>query len=329
MRMIAALAATLFLLPATAMGAADPVSDVNVFIGTTNGGNTYPGATVPFGMAAFSPEETPLPGRSYPITAPGGYEWRSNGVRGFSLTHLSGTGCLGASGDIPIMPVTQDIDMSPSTAPWTMYSSIFSHDDEKASPGWYQVKLGNGVTVFLSATTRTGAARFVYPADKPANLLFLTSDSEVGSSAASVQVDPEKREVTGSVTSGNFCGYLAPDRRESYYTLYFVAEFDRHFTAGGAWHDGDLHKGARDAQGGTGYGTRGFPPGGTGSGAWIAFKPGTTANMRVGISYVSLANARANLEAENPAGSTLDAVREAARKAWNAKLGEIAITGGA
>ncbi len=76
MRMTAALAAALLLLPAMAMGAADPASEVNPFIGTTNGGNTYPGATMPFGMVAFSPEETPLPGRAYPIAAPGGYEWR-------------------------------------------------------------------------------------------------------------------------------------------------------------------------------------------------------------------------------------------------------------
>ena len=48
-------------------------------------------------MVAFSPEETPLPGRSYPIAAPGGYEWRVNGIKGFSLTHLSGTGCTGAT----------------------------------------------------------------------------------------------------------------------------------------------------------------------------------------------------------------------------------------
>ena len=311
----------------------EPAGEVNPFIGTTNGGNTYPGATLPFGMVAFSPEETPLPGRRYPIAAPGGYEWRSNGIRGFSLTHLSGTGCLGASGDIPIMPVTVPVEMSPSAAPFTMYSALFRHEEEAASPGWYQVKLGNGVTVGLSATPRTGYARFAFPKDKPAkdkpaNLLFLTSDSEVGSSDAAVQVDPAKREVTGSVTSGNFCGYLAPDRRESYYTLYFVAELDQPFTAGGTWHDAELHEGAREAHGGTGYGDRGFPPGGTGSGAWIGFAPGTEVNLRVGISYVSLANARANLAAESPDGTTLQSVRVAAQKAWNAKLGQISVTGG-
>ncbi len=311
--------------------AADLAGEVNPFIGTTNGGNTYPGATLPFGMVAFSPEETPLPGRNYPIAAPGGYEWRANGIRGFSLTHLSGTGCTGASGDIPIMPVTKAVELSPSADDsFAMYSSLFSHSDEEASPGWYKVALANGVTVELSATLRTGYQRFAWPKDKPANLLFRTSDSEVGSSDSSVKVDPAKREVTGSVTSGNFCGYLSPDRRESYYTLYFVAELDQPFTPGGAWQDLTLTPGAREAHGGTTYGDRGHPPGRKGSGAWIAFDPAKTpvVNMRIGISYVSLDNARTNLAAENATGTTLEQVRDAARSAWNTRLGQIAVRGG-
>src|SRR5271170_5094085 len=185
---------------ATAQAAAPPdlASEVNPFIGTTNGGNTYPGATLPFGMVAFSPEETPLPGKRYPIAAPGGYEWRVIGIKGFSLTHLSGTGCTGASGDIPIMPVTVPVTMSPSVDDsFTMYSSLFTHAHEEASPGWYKVALDNGVTAELSATLRTAFARFTFTPGKPANLLFRTSDSEVGSSDAHILVDPEKREVTG------------------------------------------------------------------------------------------------------------------------------------
>jgi predicted alpha-1,2-mannosidase len=331
MRIVLSLAA-LALVLGSAQAAPEPVSEVNPFIGTTNGGNTYPGATLPFGMVAFSPEETPLPGRSYPIAAPGGYEWRSNGIKGFSLTHLSGTGCTGASGDIPIMPVTRPVELSPSADDsFSMYSSYFTHDNETASPGFYKVGLDNGVTVELSATQRTGIARFIWSKDKEdANLLFRTSDSEVGSSDASVSVDPAKREVTGSVTSGNFCGYLSPDRRDSYYTLYFVAEFDQPFTAGGAWQDVALIKGALAAQGGTTYGDRGHPPGRKGSGAWIAFDPLKTpvVNMRVGISYVSLANARANLAAEDPKGATLESVLSTARKTWNEKLGEVTVQGG-
>jgi predicted alpha-1,2-mannosidase len=320
-------------LSATAAAAADYdyAAEVNPFIGTTNGGNTYPGATLPFGMVAFSPEETPLPGRKYPIAAPGGYEYRVIGIKGFSLTHLSGTGCVGASGDVPIMPVTIPITLSPSADnSFSMYSSAFTHAKEQAVPGWYKVTLDNGVATELTATLRTAFARFVFPAGKPANLLFRTSDSEVGSSDAHITVDPNKREVTGSVTSGNFCGYLSPDRRESYYTLYFVAKFDASFTAGGAWEDKRVREGAREASGGTTYGDRGHPPGDKGSGTWIEFDPAKTpaVNMRVGISYVSPENARANLDAESPAGSTLEVIREAARKAWNARLGQIRITGG-
>jgi predicted alpha-1,2-mannosidase len=329
MRIVLALAASVLVLGSA--HATDLTGEVNPFIGTTNGGNTYPGATLPFGMVAFSPEETPLPGRSYPIAAPGGYEYRVHGIKGFSLTHLSGTGCTGASGDIPIMPVTRDVDISPSADDsFSMYSSYFTHEHEMAVPGFYKVALDNGVTVELSATLRTGIARFTWAKDKPANLLFRASDSEVGSSDATVAVDPAKREVTGSVTSGNFCGYLSPDRRESYYTLYFVAEFDQPFAAGGAWHDMTVTKGAKTAKGGTTYGARGHPPGRKGSGAWISFDPAKTpvVTMRVGISYVSLANARANLTAEDPKGTMLEAVRDAARKTWNDKLGEIAVTGG-
>src|SRR5262249_58345276 len=111
MRFAAAIAFCLF---AAGAARADLASEVNVFIGTTNGGNTYPGATLPFGMVAFSPEEVPLPGRNYPIAAPGGYEWRDNGIKGFSLTHLSRTGCTGARGDVPIMPITEARELSPA-----------------------------------------------------------------------------------------------------------------------------------------------------------------------------------------------------------------------
>jgi len=321
--------AAFLLVPSIALG--DLAGEVNPFIGTTNGGNTFPGATLPFGMVAFSPEETPLPGRSYPIAAPGGYEWRVSGIKGFSLTHLSGTGCTGASGDVPIMPVTRDVELSPAIDDaFNMYSSWFSHERESASPGAYTVALDNGVTAELGATLRTGVARFAWKADKPANLLFRTSDSEIGSGDAQISVDAARREVTGRVTSGNFCGYLSPDRRESYYTLHFVAQFDRPFAPGGAWADATVTKGATTAHGGTTYGDRGHPPGHKGSGAWIAFDPSKTpvVTMRVGISYVSLANARANLGTEAPTGTTLEHVRDAARKAWNARLGEIAVKGG-
>lgn len=311
--------------------APDPAALVNPFIGTTNGGNEFPGATMPFGMVSFSPEETPLPGSGLVVAAPGGYEWRSNGIRGFGLAHVSGSGCAGAGGDIPIMPVTRDIETSPSGAGAGMrYAAYLDHAKESASPGAYAVTLGNGVGIDLTATMRTGVAQFRLPKDKPANLLFRTSDTEVGSTAATIHIDAAHRTVTGSVTSGNFCGYLASDRHQSYYTLHFVAMFDSNFSVGGTWTDETLHPGATDAQGGTGYGADGFPVAGKGSGGWIRFDPaqGGPVTMRFGISYVDEAGARANLEKESPASTSFEATRTAARAAWNRRLGAIAIQGG-
>ena len=167
-------------------------------------------------------------------------------------------------------------------------------------PG-YSVTLDNGTTADLSATLRTADARFTFPSTKPANLLFRASDSEVGSSDPSVTIDAGRREVRGSVASGNFCGYLSPDRRVSYYTLYFVAQFAQPFAVGGTWEDARVRKGDTRAHGGTTYGERGHPPGDKGSGAWISFDPKTTptVDMRVGISYVSEDGARAK-EARPP-----------------------------
>jgi len=312
-------------------GTRDLAAEVNPFIGTTNGGNVFPGAMRPFGMVAFSPEQTPLPGKRFPIAAAGGYEWRANGVRGFSLTHVSGTGCAGASGDIPIMPVTVPITTSPSSVDaGPQYWSLLDHAQEQASPGSYAVTLDNGVAVSLGASERTAAGRFVFPADKPANLLFRTSDSELGSTASSLRIDPASRTVSGSVTSGNFCGYLADDRRESYYTLHFVAQFDQPFAVGGTWKDEGLTPGATRGEGGTSYGTRGHPPAGKGAGGWISFDPAkaATVNVRIGISYVDEAGALANLRRENPAGTSLEAIQAATRAAWNALLGQVRVEGG-
>ena len=304
-----------------------PAAEVNPLIGSRHGGNTFPGASLPFGMLQWSPENTK--GQHDRTAAPGGYQYDATRIRGFSLTHLSGTGCAGASGDIPFMPITVPVTASPALdVDDSRYASDFSHADEHAAPGDYRVRLANGVGVELSAGLRSGIAQFAFPAGEPANLLVRVSESEVGSSDAQIHIDRATHTITGAVTSGNFCGYLAKADRRSYYTLYFVAQFDQPFTASGTWHDGTVHAHGTSAHGGTGYGDKRFLPAGTGSGGWVGFDAGATVNVRVGISYVSAANAQANLEAEIPQGTTLAQVREHANQAWNDALGRIAIEGG-
>ncbi len=324
--------------------AIDLAALVNPLIGTTNGGNDYPGATLPLGMLAWSPEEPRnrprqrvegVPGslRDDPgrPAAPGGYEYSSNRISGFSLTHLMGTGCAGASGDIPFMPYIGEITSSPEDdQSATVFGSTFAHEDETASAGYYKVKLANGVLAELTATLHTGSGRFTYPDGKAAVMLIRTANSETGSSDAEVKIDPLNRTVSGSVTSGNFCGYLGTTDRRSYYTLYFVAHFDAPFLSTGTWQDTALHPGTTEARGGTTYGDKGFVPAGKGSGGWVVLDTSRSksVSLRVGISYVSQQNAEANLRAENPQGTPFENVRNKAHAAWNRSLSRIEIEGG-
>ncbi|MFG2311948.1 GH92 family glycosyl hydrolase [Streptomyces sp. NPDC048566] len=307
----------------------DPTVHVDPLIGTRNGGNVFPGAVTPFGMLSWSPENTR--GDATRTAAPGGYQYDATRIRGFSLTHMSGTGCAGGSGDIPFFPYAGEVTSSPAAdTEDAVYASDFAHTDERAEPGHYAVGLASGVSADLTATARTGSGRFTFPADKPASLLIRTANSEVGSSASTVRIDPATHTVSGSVTSGDFCGYLDPEGRRSYYTLYFTARFDRDFVKTGTWQDDRLSPGSTEASGGTGgFAQGGRPVAGKGAGGWVEFAPGTgPVNVKVGISYVSPAGARANLAAENPPSRSFDSVREAAHRAWRDRLGAIAVGGG-
>ena len=200
----------------------EPAAYVNPLIGTAGGGNTFPGVVLPFGMLSWSPENTR--GDMTRAAAPGGYHYEYPRIRGFSLTHLSGTGCRGASGDVPFMPHAGEVTSSPSTDTKNeIYASDFSHEDEIATAGAYHVRLKSGVRAELTATVRSGIARFTFPRDRPATILIRSSDTQIGSGDASVSIDRSARTVSGSVTSGNFCGYLSPAGRRGYYTLYFFA----------------------------------------------------------------------------------------------------------
>ena len=325
---VAALSATVFTPAASAAPAlaADPVSFVDPMIGTTNAGNVYPGATKPFGMIAWSPTTTR--GKQAGTGAAGGYQYDVTRVRGFSLTHLNGTGCTpGASGDIPIMPFTGDVLSSPSAdSTDQVFASDFSHADETAEPGHYRVGLANGAGVDLTVTDRAGLGRFTFPKGKPANLLFRTSNSLPGSANANINIDAAHRRVTGSVDSGGFCGRTTggEENQRSYYTLYFSVQFDKPITGQGTWVDGTLRPGTSTASGGEGFTDAARV--GKGSGGYVGFDPAKgPVTARVGISYVSAQNAQRNADAEL---TTFDAVKATARASWQAQLKKIEIGGG-
>ena len=317
--------------PATAAPAThhDPASLVDPFVGTGSGGavvgdvDTFPGATVPFGMVQFSPDTTSRP-------AGGGYSYTDSAITGFSLTHLSGAGCA-VAGDIPFLPMVGDLPTDPASA-----TEPFSHSTEAASPGSYSVTAGQ-VNTRLTATARTGLAQLTYPPSTESRLLVKVADSANGSAGATFQAIGD-HEITGSVTSGHFCGQ--PDS----YTVYFAATFSQPFSATGTW--GGTNAATAQVRTNstslTAHGKQAPLPksfastphaaaqgGGVVAGGALTFD--TTKNpvvdMQVAISYVSTTGAQNNLTAEN-AHFDIARTANAARAAWDAQLGKIDIGGG-
>ncbi len=288
-----------------------PADYVNAFVGTLveksvyDAGNTYPGAALPLGMMQWSPDTANAFSR--PEKHAGSYIYDDDVIRGFSLTHLGGTGCP-AEGDVPIIPVPGAITSSPGTDA-TTYWAKFSHSNEEASPGFYSVGFDNGSKVELTVTTRSGFGRFTFPASANSNLLI-----DVGRNATGVRESMLEftgtREISGRVASGAICG--APNR----YTVYFAAEFNRSFTGFGTWNGPTLNEGRRSVTG-------------PNAGGFVRFD--TTKDhvvkMKIALSYASIANAQKNLDKEIPDWD-FDAVRQAAHDKWNHELGRISVSGG-
>lgn len=151
-----------FLLIAGNLNAAEHTKYVNPFIGTgavhgSLSGNNYPGATLPFGMVQLSPDTREAPDWAQAS----GYDYNDRTIYGFSHTRLSGTGASDLI-DLLLLPTSDG-----------RTSSAFSHETEKAHPGYYHVLLTDeGINAELTATTRTGIHRYSYPAGKEAQLLI-------------------------------------------------------------------------------------------------------------------------------------------------------------
>lgn len=274
---------------------ASPLSTYGIGFDT---GDVFPGAVAPSGMLAWSPDTSPT-------KLPGGYNYPDSTIKGFSLTHFSGRGCNYAE-DVPIMPVPQAVSASPTTQ---AYTSSFSHANESARPGYYQVKLDSGITTKLATTTRTGIGQFTFPAEASSSFIINSGGSVNGASAATATIDAASQQVTGSVTTTVGCG-------TGKYTLYYVTQFSRPLQSYGTWTGSTLQPGGTtgsDAQ----------------TGAYVSFDTSSdqAVTVKTAISYVSVANAQANLAAEQT-GWDFAGVAAATNTAWNTILGRIQVGGG-
>lgn len=125
---------------------------VNPFIGTGGHGHTYPGASMPFGMMQLSPDT-----RGADWDGSSGYHYSDSLIYGFSHTHLSGTGIPDYC-DVLFMPFTGEVKWDEKE-----YRSTFSHKNEKASPGYYEVLLDKNIKVQLTTSYRSGMHQYSFP----------------------------------------------------------------------------------------------------------------------------------------------------------------------
>ena len=278
----------------TASGAQDFVRWVDPFIGTVAEGNAFPGACRPFGLVQASPDTGTR-------TTPSGYKHNDGKIRGFSQTHLNGTGCP-ALGDISLMPFAGD-------EPGPDHLRAYVRESEKASPDIYEVTLDNGIRVRGTAAQRVGLWRFTYDTDLAKRLYFDAASSLVLNPAkkygpyvpeSSITLSDDRREIRGYRKTNGW----------AVRKVFYCARFSHPWTAA-AKEPRDAFEGAGDRY------TLDF----------ASLEKGGTLEVRVAISTVSEENAAANLAAEAGEDVSFESVRAATHAEWNALLGRVEMEG--
>ena len=319
---------TLFLITffvSTIAMAQKPADLVNPFIGTTNFGTTNPGAVTPNGMMSVVPFN--VMGSDLNVfdkdnrwwSAP--YEYNNKFFTGYAHVALSGVGCPEAS-SLLVMPTSGELDVN-----YFSYGSEYT--DEKAAPGYYSNRLTKyGIKTEVTATTRTSCERYTFPAGKGNIILNLGQglSNECGAMVRRVS----DTEIEGFKLLGTFC-YTT----QAVFPIYFVMRVSKKPTTSGAWKFQPLL---------TGVEAEWTPDDGTYklyenyfreiAGDNIGYRfcyDGLNDNeqivVQMGVSFVSIENARENLNAEQE-GKNFDEIHASAVEQWNSDLSRIKIEGG-
>ena len=303
--------------------AQQPVDEVNPFIGTSNYGTTNPGAVCPQGMMSVVPfnvmgsDLNRFDKDKQWWSTP--YSSDNKFFTGFAHGSLSGVGCP-ELGSLLLMPTAGDLQVD-----YTAYGSEYTN--EQATPGYYATRLSKyNILAEATATMRTGLSRFTFPKGQ-SHILLNLGEGLTNESGATVRFVSDT-EIEGSKLQGTFCYNPA-----TVFPVYFVMKLSkapqrkgywkkqRPMTAEAVW-DADAGKYKI-------YSSYTREMSGDDVGVWFDFETaeGESIQAKVGISYVSIENARKNLETEQP-GFDFDRVRTAAREQWNNDLSRIEVEGG-
>ena len=224
--------------------------------------------------------------------------------KGFVINQMSGAGCHNM-GNLPMLPMPGKLTESPND----MMGFNLDLKIQNAHAGYYRASLFDSVDCELTVTPRTGLARLRFKQSPEGTVI-------IGSGINATEVTESNVKITGPASfegmadGGNFCGL------NSNYKVYFAGEFSRPSTVSGTWQGDSLMAGMRTAEG-------------ENSGVYFTFarQDDVPVLYKVGISYVSLENARLNLQQENP-GWNFESVRLQAEALWNDVLGRVDVKGG-
>lgn len=314
----------LCLLGAAAVSAKSPADWVNPFIGTTNFGTTNPGAVLPHGMMSVVPfnvagsDENLYDKDSRWWSTP--YEYRNVFFTGYSHVNLSGVGCPDL-GSLLLMPTAGKLDVD-----FRNYGSRYA--GEHAEPGYYTNKLtAYDILTEVTATMRAGAHRFTFPAGQ-ANIILNLGEGLTNESGAMLRMNGPD-EVEGTKLLGTFCY-----NSQAVFPVYFVMRVDRTPVKSGLWKKQPPKSGVegewdRDQGKYKIYEKYRKELAGDAVGAWFTFdaQEGEQIEVRMGVSFVSIENARLNLDMETD-GRSFDEIRADARAVWNEDLSRITVEGG-
>ncbi|MFC3199155.1 GH92 family glycosyl hydrolase [Parapedobacter deserti] len=271
-----------------------PVDYVDPFIGTSNSRwMLFPGVTMPNGMVKLSPDNQ---GEGWQ----GGYEYSIGSIHGFSHLHgwtMGGLITMPANGDLALRPGRPD---EPFRGAHAGYHSRFDHKDERAFPGFYEVfLLDPKVKVELTCTNRVGYQRYSLPKDSSNRVII---DLAV---PAEYPIRLNDAKIT-KISDTEICGYSRTTTSGfNDYTLHFVMQFNKPFAEFNRFGDRE-------------------------TGAYVTFPTSKeeVVMLRTGISFVSIDQARYNLEEESrPFGWDFDALVDHNREIWNNLLSRIEVEG--
>lgn len=223
---------------------------------------------------------------------------------GFVINQLSGGGCE-HMGNFPTFPVKGRLQMSPDD----IISYRINLSEEKGHAGYYETIVQEDIKAELTVTERTGMARYEYPQGENLGTVIIGAGVAATHTENATVIITSPNTCEGYAEGGNFCGTPTP------YKVYFVAEFDTKAIDTGTWKDDKIREKSTFAEG-------------SNSGVYFTFDVSNNkvVQYKVGVSYVSVENARENLRAENTEWN-FNTTKNQAEAKWNEYLGRIEVEG--